>query len=88
MASGARMRAGADIALAVTGIAGPSGGTRAKPVGLVYIAVSSKKKRVCAKHLFSGNRTEIKERTAHTALMMLYSFLKGNTARHARRKRK
>jgi nicotinamide-nucleotide amidase len=67
MASGIRKRAGADIGVGITGIAGPDGGTSEKPVGTVYIAVNDKVKHF----VFSGDRQAIREQTIHQALDML-----------------
>ena len=75
MAEGARKVLRSDIGLSATGIAGPSGGTPKKPVGLVYIAVSSKAGAVCSKNLFKGSRMEIKEKSAAKALKMLEEFV-------------
>ncbi len=75
MAEGARAKADADWGLATTGIAGPDGGTAEKPVGTVWMAVSSKE-HTASRHLqFSGLRETIKLRTAHTALTYLYRQL-------------
>ncbi len=60
-----------DIGIGITGIAGPSGGSRRKPVGLVYIAISRRRATPCSKHLFLGSRPEIQERAAHEALDLL-----------------
>lgn len=57
MAEGARSRARTDLALAVTGIAGPGGGTDAKPVGLVYISLASAGDTIVQRHLWKGTRT-------------------------------
>lgn len=70
MASGVRKHAGTDIGIGITGIAGPSGGTVDKPVGLVYIAVDIQGDVVVKRNLFSGSRTNIKKRAAYTALNM------------------
>jgi nicotinamide-nucleotide amidase len=79
MAKGARSKFKSDYALGITGIAGPGGGSRKKPVGLVYIAVAGPKNIICRKNLFVGNRREIKYRAAHTALDLLrLRLLKGN----------
>jgi PncC family amidohydrolase len=56
MARGARQRTGADVGIAVTGIAGPTGGTPDKPVGLVYIALSAKDAEHCRRYVWKGNR--------------------------------
>ena len=71
MAEGIRKISGADIGVSVTGIAGPSGGTPEKPVGLVYIAISTDKGTVASKQQFSGGRIDIKLRASQTALFML-----------------
>ena len=78
MAEGVRGRSGATISAAVTGIAGPGGGTAEKPVGLVCFAVADEKGAVSAKEIFSGDRVLIRERAANYALNMLrLRLLKG-----------
>ncbi|OGF51495.1 MAG: competence/damage-inducible protein A [Candidatus Firestonebacteria bacterium GWA2_43_8] len=75
MAEGVRKVAGTDIGLGITGIAGPTGGTEQKPVGLVYIALSTDKETISRECRFSGERVLIKERAAQTALDMLRRHL-------------
>jgi nicotinamide-nucleotide amidase len=83
MARGAREKAGADFGVAVTGIAGPDGGTDEKPVGLVYIAVAGDNdivgecQCVIEKCVFSGSRGDIRLRTAMEALNILRGRLLG-----------
>ena len=60
-----------ELGIAVTGIAGPTGGTAEKPVGLVYIAVKYKSEKVVKKFHFSGNRDRIRQRTLYTAANLL-----------------
>lgn len=74
MALGAARTSGASVGIAVTGIAGPAGGTPTKPVGLCYMAVGE---RVESK-VFSGDRSTVKERAAAYALNMLRLQLEGN----------
>lgn len=76
MARGARNAMAADIGLAVSGIAGPSGGTPAKPVGTVWIGLSSQNQDDAQHFLFQGDRLAIKEQSAQAALMMLVEFLR------------
>ena len=71
MAQGARKKAGTDFAIATTGIAGPTGGSEQKPVGLVYIAVDSDGGCETERYLFSHDREFIRLRAAQTALNML-----------------
>ena len=71
MAEGARVRLGADLTVAVTGIAGPAGGTEEKPVGTVWFAVASPGETVSKRVIFLGSRREIRERAAQTALFLL-----------------
>ena len=76
MATGAIKALGADFSVAVTGIAGPDGGSEKKPVGLVYIACADKKGNVtAAKNLFSGDRKSVRDKTTETALQMLADFV-------------
>ncbi|MGQ9626749.1 MAG: CinA family protein [Anaerolineae bacterium] len=75
MARGARKLFGSDLALAITGIAGPTGGTPQKPVGLVYISLSSAEGEFCHRHLWAGERLENKLLSAQAALQMLIDYL-------------
>ncbi|QOV20625.1 competence/damage-inducible protein A [Blautia liquoris] len=71
MSEGAACTAGCDCALSVTGIAGPTGGTKEKPVGLVYIGCTCRGKTSVKELHFSGNRGKIREQTVVTALAFL-----------------
>jgi PncC family amidohydrolase len=71
MAEGIQLLAGTDMGIGVTGIAGPRGGTKSKPVGLVYIALASDTKRIVKKFHFKGSRKEIKLRASEAALEMI-----------------
>ena len=76
MAKGVRKKSNVDIGISSTGIAGPTGGTKDKPVGLVYIGISTEEKTYSKKFLFSGGRLQNKNNTCHAALQMLYDYLK------------
>jgi len=71
MAQGVRKILNTDYGLSVTGIAGPGGATDQKPVGLVFIGLSTKNKTIVKKFLFKGSRLSIKNQTCQTALKML-----------------
>jgi len=71
MAQHARKKADTDFAIAITGIAGPAGGTEQKPVGLVYISVDSESGCETKRFIFSHDRKSIRLRAALTALNML-----------------
>ena len=71
MASGARERFGADVAVAVTGIAGPSGGTAQKPVGLTYVAVADALGTDVRRHVWAGDRHQNKIASARATLELL-----------------
>lgn len=68
MAVGARNAAKTDIAVAVTGIAGPGGATETKPIGLVYISIATKNGVRSLKNNFSGDRTDVRLQTVLKAL--------------------
>jgi nicotinamide-nucleotide amidase len=76
MARGARAKAGTDFAVGITGIAGPTGATEQKPIGLVYICVDSEEGYEVKCRRFSGDRDSIRRRAAQTALNMLRLRLK------------
>jgi nicotinamide-nucleotide amidase len=78
MAEGVRRLAGTGLGLAVTGIAGPSGGTEAKPVGTVYVALADGDKTVCRHHAMRWDRRRNKIAAAQTALLMLLRYLSGD----------
>jgi nicotinamide-nucleotide amidase len=76
MAEGARERTGADLAVAVTGIAGPSGGSAEKPVGTVWIGIAAGVDRTYAwKYIFTGNRDRVRKKAAVTALLLTESVV-------------
>ena len=72
MAEGVRALIRADVAVSVTGIAGPASDDTNKPVGLVYIGVSTASGTLVKEHHFSGNREEIRMQTIRTALEQVY----------------
>ena len=75
MAKGARSLFGADVALSTTGIAGPTGGSPAKPVGTVYVALAAPVGVWWEQHLWSGSRLENIDASAEAALALLHRFL-------------
>lgn len=75
MAKKIRLIAKTDFAIGITGIAGPSGGTKAKPVGTVFIAVEGKNKKLCRKFRFTGTRLAVRKKAALKALELLKQFL-------------
>ena len=75
MAHGVKTKLVSDIGIAITGIAGPTGGSKIKPVGTVFIAISGKTKKECKRFLFKGNRKTIKLSASNKALNMLKEFL-------------
>ena len=77
MAQGVRRAFQADIGLAVTGIAGPGGGTPEKPVGLVYTALAAPDGEWVERHVWSGSRWENKARSAEAVLDLLRRYLEG-----------
>ena len=60
----------ADLSIAVTGIAGPTGGSPDKPVGLVWIAIGTKHKIITNKNQFFGNRLEVRQKTTYESLKL------------------
>lgn len=76
MAEGVRRQTGADVALAITGIAGPAGGSPEKPVGLTYVALSAADALICEQHRWCGGRWENKLASARAALELLLRYLK------------
>jgi nicotinamide-nucleotide amidase len=75
MAAGVRKMAHTDLGIAITGIAGPDGGTDAKPVGTVFIALADAKKTVCRHFSFRWDRRRNKVISSQWALMMLKNYL-------------
>lgn len=75
MAKGALAFAGAEVSIAVTGIAGPGGGSPGKPVGLVYMACCVKGEVALEKHIFHGDRRAVRESTVEAALELVLRCL-------------
>ena len=75
MAKGARRLIGSDLAVSATGVMGPTGGTRAKPVGLFFVAVVGDGIDVCVERRFSGDRAENREMASAAAVELLRDVL-------------
>ena len=79
MAEGVRQLLGADIGIAITGIAGPAGAAPGKPVGLVYVALSAADGRWCDRHLFPEDRAGNRTRSVEAALRMVCRYMEEGT---------
>ncbi|MFT5170002.1 MAG: PncC family amidohydrolase [Candidatus Omnitrophota bacterium] len=75
MAKNVRKSTQSDLGIGITGIAGPDGGTKSKPVGLVYIAIASNLESLCLKCQFEGTRTSIKRQASTQALKLVWEFI-------------
>ncbi len=76
MAEGARAQFGTDFAVAVTGIAGPGGGTEEKPVGMVHMAVARAAATEACQYQFDGDRESVKQQTSEAALALLWENIR------------
>ena len=77
MAEGARRRLNTDLAVSITGIAGPDGGSAEKPVGLVWFGLASKAGTTTEKKMFSGDREAVRSAAIEHALQLLLASAKG-----------
>jgi|CXWL01.1.fsa_nt_gi PncC family amidohydrolase len=77
MAKNVRKLFDTDLSVAISGIAGPTGGSSQKPVGLVFIAVQSRKHLLVDRNLFKGSRIQIKKQAADRALELLFKIING-----------
>lgn len=75
MAEGGRRLLNVDICISDTGIAGPTGGSPEKPVGLFYLSLATEEEKKAEKHIFKGNRQGNKREAAEAALRMLKEYL-------------
>jgi nicotinamide-nucleotide amidase len=80
MANGAIKNFNSDYSVAISGIAGPDGGSEEKPVGTIWIAVSNKNETICKQFNFGNKRALNIERAVMTSLTMLFKLLKNNVA--------
>ncbi len=80
MADGLRARLACSLAVAVTGVAGPDGGSESKPVGLTYVAVASDRGHEVRRHVWEGDRATNQERSAAAALRLLIEVLESGEA--------
>jgi len=71
MAKGARRKLKSDFGLSITGIAGPTGGSKKKPIGITFIALATGQKMACLQYHFKGQRTRIKSQAANQAIRLL-----------------
>ncbi len=76
MARGVRIALQADIGVATSGIAGPSGGTLEKPVGTVWVGLSSANGELVDHHVWKGDRLAVKDQSAHKALELVLEYLR------------
>lgn len=78
MALGARRAIGADIAIAVTGIAGPGGGMPDKPVGLTWVALNTREFEIARSFIWDSDREGNKRLSADAALQLVLDYLNGD----------
>jgi len=76
LAKSVRLIAKADFGIGITGIAGPGGGSKEKPVGTVFIAIDKKNKKICKKFNFSGSRLAVRKKAVFKSLELLKRMLK------------
>ena len=88
MASGVMKNLKSDVGIAITGIAGPDGGTAGKPVGLVYIGLAWKNGRMARKFLFLGGRERIRESAVESAMDILRKHIKKQGVSHGKETRR
>lgn len=84
MAQGVRKTFGTTFGLSTTGIAGPTGGTREKPVGLLFIGLTKGRKTRVVKLNLKGGRIKIKQESAHLALKYLHDLIQMEIERKRR----
>ena len=75
MAQNIRKKTNADFGLSTTGIAGPTGATKNKPIGTVFICLSKKSRNICLEFSFRGSRLDIRKESAQSALRLLCAHL-------------
>ena len=66
----------ADVAIAISGIAGPTGGSKSKPVGTVCISIGNQNEILSKQHFFEGDRNQVREKSVEMALIDTINFLK------------
>ncbi len=81
MARGARLRLEADVAISITGVAGPTGGTAEKPVGLTWIGLSDSSGERAERFMWKGDRAANREQSVQAALRMLVEWAEGAPSR-------
>jgi len=74
--TGIRILSNVDIGIGITGIAGPTGGTPEKPVGLVYIGISTSEETIVERHHFNADRITFKTKILEKILLLLQNYLK------------
>ena len=79
MAEGCRNHFGTDIAVSITGIAGPGGGSSEKPVGLVFVAVAVAQRTRVSEHIFPGNREQVRQAAIAAALDLILQVIAEKT---------
>ena len=79
MAQNVRKILNTDYGIGITGIAGPAGGTKTKPIGLVYIAMSTKQNTIVQEFHFKGTRLQIKDQAVNAALKVVIKVVTGTT---------